>query len=160
MVDICVGEFEFLILYFYLIYEMENELKKLQCFSVFVLGFGLICIGQGIEFDYVIVYFVKVIQVVGYEVIIMNLNLEMVFIDFFIFDKLYFELLIFEDVMNVVDFEQFDGVIVQFGGQMVINLVGLFLVVGVLILGIQVVDFDCVEDWEGFEFLFVELGIL
>ncbi|MBD4446610.1 carbamoyl-phosphate synthase large subunit, partial [Xanthomonas citri pv. citri] len=110
MVDTCAGEFESSTPYFYSTYEMENESKKSQRPSVLVLGSGPIRIGQGIEFDYATVHSVKAIQAAGYEAIIMNSNPETVSTDFSISDKLYFEPLTFEDVMNVIDLEQPDGV--------------------------------------------------
>ena len=135
MVDTCAGEFESSTPYFYSTYEMENESNKSQRPSVLVLGSGPIRIGQGIEFDYATVHSVKAIQAAGYEAIIMNSNPETVSTDFSISDKLYFEPLTFEDVMNVIDLEQPDGVIVQFA------------------------DLDRAEDREGFESLLAELGI-
>ncbi|KFC17280.1 carbamoyl-phosphate synthase large subunit [Cutibacterium acnes] len=159
MVDTCAGEFESSTPYFYSTYEMENESKKSQRPSVLVLGSGPIRIGQGIEFDYATVHSVKAIQAAGYEAIIMNSNPETVSTDFSISDKLYFEPLTFEDVMNVIDLEQPDGVIVQFGGQTAINLAGPLSAAGVPILGTQVADLDRAEDREGFESLLAELGI-
>ena len=135
------------------------ESKKSQRPSVLVLGSGPIRIGQGIEFDYATVHSVKAIQAAGYEAIIMNSNPETVSTDFSISDKLYFEPLTFEDVMNVIDLEQPDGVIVQFGGQTAINLAGPLSAAGVPILGTQVADLDRAEDREGFESLLAELGI-
>ena len=159
MVDTCAGEFESSTPYFYSTYEMENESKKSQRPSILVLGSGPIRIGQGIEFDYATVHSVKAIQAAGYEAIIMNSNPETVSTDFSISDKLYFEPLTFEDVMNVIDLEQPDGVIVQFGGQTAINLAGPLSAAGVPILGTQVADLDRAEDREGFESLLAELGI-
>ena len=159
MVDTCAGEFDSSTPYFYSTYEMENESEKSQRPSVLVLGSGPIRIGQGIEFDYATVHSVKAIQAAGYEAIIMNSNPETVSTDFSISDKLYFEPLTFEDVMNVIDLEQPDGVIVQFGGQTAINLAGPLSAAGVPILGTQLADLDRAEDREGFESLLVELGI-
>lgn len=112
MVDICVVEFEVYMLYYYSIYEWEDEVVFIDKFKVVILGSGFNCIGQGVEFDYVIVYVVWVFQEVGYEMIMVNFNFEMVSIDYDIVDCLYFELLIFEDVMNIVEYEKFVGVIV------------------------------------------------
>ena len=95
----------------------KNESIKSDKESVLVLGSGPIRIGQGVEFDYATVHSVKAIQAAGYEAIIMNSNPETVSTDFSVSDKLYFEPLTFEDVMNVIDLEQPKGVIVQFGGQ-------------------------------------------
>ncbi|MSS45651.1 carbamoyl-phosphate synthase large subunit [Cutibacterium sp. WCA-380-WT-3A] len=159
MVDTCAGEFDSSTPYFYSSYEMENESERSQRPSVLVLGSGPIRIGQGIEFDYATVHSVKAIQAAGYEAIIMNSNPETVSTDFSISDKLYFEPLTVEDVMNVIDLEQPDGVIVQFGGQTAINLAGPLSAAGVPILGTQVADLDRAEDREGFESLLAQLGI-
>ncbi len=122
MVDTCAGEFASTTPYFYSTYETENESSKSGRKSVLVLGSGPIRIGQGVEFDYATVHSVKAIQKAGYEAIIMNSNPETVSTDFSISDKLYFEPLTIEDVLNVIDLEQPMGVIVQFGGQTAINL--------------------------------------
>ena len=122
MVDTCAAEFESKTPYFYSSYEYENESSRSEKHSVLVLGSGPIRIGQGVEFDYATVHSVKAIQQAGYEAIIMNSNPETVSTDFSISDKLYFEPLTFEDVMNVIELEQPIGVIVQFGGQTAINL--------------------------------------
>ena len=118
----CAAEFESETPYFYSTYEWENESVKSDKESIIVLGSGPIRIGQGVEFDYATVHSVKAIQAAGYEAIIMNSNPETVSTDFSISDKLYFEPLTFEDVMNVIELEQPKGVIVQFGGQTAINL--------------------------------------
>ena len=159
MVDTCAGEFDSSTPYFYSTYEMENESVKSNRPSILVLGSGPIRIGQGIEFDYATVHSVKAIQAAGYEAIIMNSNPETVSTDFSISDKLYFEPLTIEDVMNVIDLEQPEGVIVQFGGQTAINLAGPLEAAGVPILGTQLADLDRAEDREGFESLLAELGI-
>ncbi|MGK2308709.1 carbamoyl-phosphate synthase large subunit [Cutibacterium sp. V970] len=159
MVDTCAGEFDSSTPYFYSTYEVENESVRSDRPSVLVLGSGPIRIGQGIEFDYATVHSVKAIQAAGYEAIIMNSNPETVSTDFSISDKLYFEPLTIEDVMNVIDLEQPEGVIVQFGGQTAINLAGPLEAAGVPILGTQLADLDRAEDREGFESLLAELGI-
>ena len=159
MVDTCAGEFDSSTPYFYSTYEMENESVKSNRPSILVLGSGPIRIGQGIEFDYATVHSVKAIQAAGYEAIIMNSNPETVSTDFSISDKLYFEPLTIEDVMNVIDLEQPEGGIVQFGGQTAINLAGPLEAAGVPILGTQLADLDRAEDREGFESLLAELGI-
>ncbi len=127
MVDTCAAEFESTTPYFYSSYEFENESIRSEKESVLVLGSGPIRIGQGVEFDYATVHSVKAIQAAGYEAIIMNSNPETVSTDFSVSDKLYFEPLTFEDVMNVIDLEQPKGVIGQFGGQTAINLASLCL---------------------------------
>ncbi len=112
------AEFESSTPYFYSTYEWENESIRSEKESVLVLGSGPIRIGQGVEFDYATVHSVKAIQDAGYEAIIMNSNPETVSTDFSVSDKLYFEPLTLEDVLNVIDLEQPKGVIVQFGGQL------------------------------------------
>ncbi|MDU3821462.1 MAG: carbamoyl-phosphate synthase large subunit [Cutibacterium granulosum] len=159
MVDTCAGEFESQTPYFYSSYEQENESARSDRPSILVLGSGPIRIGQGIEFDYATVHCVKAIQAAGYEAIIMNSNPETVSTDFSVSDKLYFQPLTVEDVLDVVDLEQPEGVIVQFGGQTAINLAGPLSEHGVRILGTQLADLDRAEDREGFESLLAELDI-
>lgn len=150
-VDICVVEFVIDIVYMYLIYEEECEVNLLSCEKIMIFGGGLNCIGQGIEFDYCCVYVVLVMCEDGYEIIMVNCNLEIVFIDYDIFDCLYFELVIFEDVFEIVCVEQFKGVIVQYGGQILLKFCCVFEEVGVLIIGISLDVIDCVEDCECFQ---------
>ncbi len=159
MVDTCAAEFESSTPYFYSTYEWENESIKSDKESVIVLGSGPIRIGQGVEFDYATVHSVKAIQAAGYEAIIMNSNPETVSTDFSVSDKLYFEPLTFEDVMNVIDLEQPKGVVVQFGGQTAINLAESLSDAGVPILGTQVADLDRAEDRDLFEKALKDLGI-
>ena len=159
MVDTCAAEFESATPYFYSTYEWENESIKSDKESVIVLGSGPIRIGQGVEFDYATVHSVKAIQAAGYEAIIMNSNPETVSTDFSVSDKLYFEPLTFEDVMNVIDLEQPQGVVVQFGGQTAINLAESLSDAGVPILGTQVADLDRAEDRDLFEKALKDLGI-
>ncbi|CAM2968139.1 carbamoyl-phosphate synthase large subunit [Streptococcus acidominimus] len=159
MVDTCAAEFDSSTPYFYSTYEWENESLRSDKESVLVLGSGPIRIGQGVEFDYATVHSVKAIQAAGYEAIIMNSNPETVSTDFSVSDKLYFEPLAFEDVMNVIDLEQPKGVVVQFGGQTAINLAERLSKAGVSILGTQVSDLDRAEDRDLFEKALKELGI-
>ncbi|BAQ24546.1 carbamoyl-phosphate synthase large subunit [Streptococcus troglodytae] len=159
MVDTCAAEFESATPYFYSTYEWENESIKSGKESVIVLGSGPIRIGQGVEFDYATVHSVKAIQNAGYEAIIMNSNPETVSTDFSVSDKLYFEPLTFEDVMNVIELEQPKGVIVQFGGQTAINLAEPLSHAGVTILGTQVADLDRAEDRDLFEQALKDLNI-
>ena len=159
MVDTCAAEFESATPYFYSTYEWENESIKSDKESIIVLGSGPIRIGQGVEFDYATVHSVKAIQAAGYEAIIMNSNPETVSTDFSISDKLYFEPLTFEDVMNVIELEQPKGVIVQFGGQTAINLAEPLSKAGVKMLGTQVADLDRAEDRDLFEQALKELDI-
>lgn len=151
MVDTCAAEFASQTPYFYSSYEVENESERSEKDSVLVLGSGPIRIGQGVEFDYATVHSVKAIQQAGYEAIIMNSNPETVSTDFSISDKLYFEPLTFEDVMNVIELEQPIGVIVQFGGQTAINLAEPLVQAGVKILGTTIEDLDRAENRDLFE---------
>ncbi|MFS0985938.1 carbamoyl-phosphate synthase large subunit [Enterococcus durans] len=159
MVDTCAAEFESQTPYFYSTYEYENESIRSEKESVLVLGSGPIRIGQGVEFDYATVHSVKAIQQAGYEAIIMNSNPETVSTDFSISDKLYFEPLTFEDVMNVIDLEQPMGVIVQFGGQTAINLAEPLVKAGVKILGTTIEDLDHAENRDLFEQALKQLDV-
>ncbi len=160
MVDTCAAEFESATPYFYSTYEDENESIASNRKKILVLGSGPIRIGQGIEFDYATVHAVLAIKEMGYEAIIMNNNPETVSTDFSISDKLYFEPLTLEDVMHVVDLEQPEGVIVQFGGQTAINLAAGLERRGVAILGTSLEAIDRAEDRDKFETLLDELNLL
>lgn len=159
MVDTCAAEFESTTPYFYSTYEEENESQVTEKPSILVLGSGPIRIGQGVEFDYATVHSVKAIQQAGYEAIIMNSNPETVSTDFSISDKLYFEPLTLEDVLNVIDLEQPLGVIVQFGGQTAINLAEPLTKHGVKILGTSIEDLDRAENRDLFEVALKELEV-
>ena len=159
MVDTCAGEFASSTPYFYGTYEQENESTVSDRPSVLVLGSGPIRIGQGVEFDYATVHSVKAIQKAGYEAIIMNSNPETVSTDFSVSDKLYFEPLTIEDVLNVIDLEQPLGVIVQFGGQTAINLAAPLERHGVKILGTSVADVNRAEDRDAFNRVIEDLRI-
>ncbi|WP_172369747.1 carbamoyl-phosphate synthase large subunit [Sporosarcina jiandibaonis] len=158
-VDTCAGEYESDTPYFYGTYEDENESNRTDKKSVIVLGSGPIRIGQGVEFDYATVHSVWAIQESGYEAIIINNNPETVSTDFSISDKLYFEPLTLEDVMNIVDLEQPEGVIVQFGGQTAINLADGLEARGVKILGTSLEDTDRAENRNKFESALREISI-
>lgn len=151
MVDTCAAEFESMTPYFYSSYEDENESIVTPKKSVVVLGSGPIRIGQGVEFDYATVHSVWAIKQAGYEAVIINSNPETVSTDFSISDKLYFEPLTIEDVMNVIDLEKPEGVIVQFGGQTAINLASALVERGVKILGTSLEDVDRAENRDKFE---------
>lgn len=159
-VDTCAAEFDSSTPYFYSTYEEEQESMVTDKESILVLGSGPIRIGQGVEFDYATVHSVKAIQEAGYEAIIMNNNPETVSTDFSISDKLYFEPLTVEDVMNVIKHENPKGVIVQFGGQTAINLAEPLEKLGVTILGTTVEDLDRAENRNAFEKALNELNIL
>lgn len=122
MVDTCSGEFEAKTSYYYSCYDLENDNVISDNKKILVIGSGPIRIGQGIEFDYCCVNGVWAIKKAGYEAIIINNNPETVSTDFDISDKLYFDPLYIDDVMNVINEEEVDGVIVQFGGQTALNL--------------------------------------
>lgn len=146
MVDTVAGEFESKTPYYYSTYDYKNESTASDKKSVLVLGSGPIRIGQGVEFDYATVHSVKAIQKLGYEAIIVNSNPETVSTDFSISDKLYFEPLDLEDILNIIDLEQPMGVVVQFGGQTSINLAKKLQDYGVNILGTTVEDINRAED--------------
>lgn len=159
MVDTCAAEFESTTPYFYSSYDSENESKKSGKKSVIVIGSGPIRIGQGVEFDYATVHCVKALQKLGYEAIVINSNPETVSTDFSISDKLYFEPLSLEDVLNVCDLEQPEGVIVQFGGQTSINLAADLEKHGIKILGTTVEDLNRAEDREEFDQIIKKLHL-
>ncbi|WP_088105028.1 carbamoyl-phosphate synthase large subunit [Halalkalibacter urbisdiaboli] len=159
MVDTCAAEFESATPYFYGTYEDETESIITDKKSILVLGSGPIRIGQGIEFDYATVHTVWAIKEAGYEAIIMNNNPETVSTDFSTSDKLYFEPLTIEDVMHVVNHEQPEGVIVQFGGQTAINLAADLEARGVKIIGTSLEDMDRAEDRDKFEQTLMSLEI-
>lgn len=159
MVDTCAAEFDSQTPYFYSTYAQENESHQSDRQSVMVIGSGPIRIGQGVEFDYATVHCVRALQRLGYEAIVMNSNPETVSTDFSISDKLYFEPLTLEDVLNVIDLEQPVGVIVQFGGQTAINLAAGLDAHGVKVLGTTVKDLDAAEDREVFDQVIKDLGL-
>ncbi len=159
MVDTCAAEFESATPYFYGTYEEENESIPSDKEKIIVLGSGPIRIGQGVEFDYATVHSVWAIKQMGYEAIIINNNPETVSTDFSISDKLYFEPLTEEDVMNIIELEKPKGVIVQFGGQTAINLADKLAAHGVEILGTSLEDLDRAENRDKFEHALQELGI-
>ncbi|AIQ13873.1 carbamoyl-phosphate synthase large subunit [Paenibacillus durus] len=159
MVDTCAAEFEATTPYYYSTYETENEVIPSDKQKVVVLGSGPIRIGQGIEFDYSTVHAVWAIQKAGYEAVIINNNPETVSTDFNTSDRLYFEPLFFEDVMNVIEQEKPIGVIVQFGGQTAINLAAPLSAAGVKILGTSLESIDEAEDRKRFEALLSRLDI-
>lgn len=159
MVDTCAAEFEATTPYYYSTYETEDEVLETSKEKVVVLGSGPIRIGQGIEFDYSTVHAVWAIQAAGYEAVIINNNPETVSTDFSTSDRLYFEPLFFEDVMNVIEREKPIGVIVQFGGQTAINLAAPLTKAGVRILGSSLESIDTAEDRKKFEALLRELNV-
>ncbi|MCM1490038.1 MAG: carbamoyl-phosphate synthase large subunit [Muribaculum sp.] len=159
MIDTCSGEFDSYVPYFYSTYEDENESIVSERKKILVLGSGPIRIGQGVEFDYSTVHAIKTIREQGYEAIIINNNPETVSTDYSISDKLYFEPLTVEDVMNVIDLEKPDGVIVTLGGQTAINLAAPLAKRGVKIIGTGIEAIDKAEDRKHFERIMRETGI-
>ncbi|WP_068791664.1 carbamoyl-phosphate synthase large subunit [Brevibacillus laterosporus] len=159
MVDTCAAEFEAQTPYYYSTYEQENEFMDTGKKRVIVLGSGPIRIGQGIEFDYSTVHAVWALKEAGYEAIIVNNNPETVSTDFNTSDRLYFEPLYIEDVMHIIEQEQPEGVIVQFGGQTAINLADKLTRHGVKILGTSLENIDAAENREKFEALLRKLDI-
>ena len=159
MIDTCAGEFSAYVPYFYSTYEQENESIVSDKEKIIVLGSGPIRIGQGVEFDYSTVHAIWAIQQAGYEAIIINNNPETVSTDYTTSDKLYFEPLCVEDVMNVIRLENPKGVIVTLGGQTAINLADDIASLGVNIVGTGVEAIDRAENRDSFEKIMVKLGI-
>ncbi|MBA8759250.1 carbamoyl-phosphate synthase large subunit [Staphylococcus schleiferi subsp. coagulans] len=159
MVDTCAAEFESATPYYYGTYEEENESIITEKEKIIVLGSGPIRIGQGVEFDYATVHAVWAIQNAGYEAIIVNNNPETVSTDFSISDKLYFEPLTEEDVMNIIKLERPKGVVVQFGGQTAINLADKLAKYGVEILGTSLENLNRAEDRKEFEALLNQIQV-
>jgi len=159
MVDTCAAEFEAQTPYYYSSYEQEDERIETGKKRVVVLGSGPIRIGQGIEFDYATVHAVWALREAGYEAVIINNNPETVSTDFNTSDRLYFEPLYIEDVMNILDKEQPEGVIVQFGGQTAINLAEKIAKRGIKILGTSLENIDAAENREKFEALLRSLDL-
>lgn len=152
MVDTCAAEFEAATPYYYSTFQAEeDEVKVSGARKVIVLGSGPIRIGQGVEFDYCSVHSVWALREMGIEAIIINNNPETVSTDFDISDRLYFEPLTTEDVLNIIDKENPEGVIVQFGGQTAINLAASLQKAGVKVFGTSVDDIDRAEDRERFD---------
>ncbi len=160
MVDTCAGEFDSKTPYYYSTYESENESIVNKKPSILVIGSGPIRIGQGVEFDYATVHSIQAIQKAGFEAIIINNNPETVSTDFSVSDKLYFEPLTIEDVLNVIDIENPIGVIVQFGGQTAVNLAKSLTNHDVKILGTSANDLNKAEDRYQFNKIIKKLGIL
>ena len=159
MIDTCASEFDSYVPYFYSTYEQENESVVSDREKIVVLGSGPIRIGQGVEFDYSTVHAIWSIRQAGYEAIIINNNPETVSTDYTTSDKLYFEPLTVEDVMNVIRLEKPKGVVVSLGGQTAINLAEPLAELDVPIIGTDVVAIRNAEDRGCFERIMEELGI-
>ena len=159
MIDTCASEFDSYVPYFYSTYEEENESIVSEKKKIIVLGSGPIRIGQGVEFDYSTVHAIWSIRDAGYEAIIINNNPETVSTDYTTSDKLYFEPLAVEDVMNVITLENPLGIVVSLGGQTAINLAEPLDALGVPIIGTDVEAIDRAENRDSFEKVMNELGI-
>ena len=159
MIDTCASEFSSYVPYFYSTYEQENESIVSEREKIVVLGSGPIRIGQGVEFDYSTVHAIWSIRATGYEAIIINNNPETVSTDYTTSDKLYFEPLTVEDVMNVITLEKPKGIVVSLGGQTAINLAEPLHELGVPIIGTGVEAIRNAEDRGCFEKIMEELGI-
>ncbi|AOY74865.1 carbamoyl-phosphate synthase large subunit [Clostridium formicaceticum] len=159
MVDTCGGEFEAVSPYYYSTYDEIDEVETSDRKKVMVIGSGPIRIGQGIEFDYCSVHSILALREAGIETIIVNNNPETVSTDFNISDKLYFEPLTEEDVLNIVEKEKPEGVILQFGGQTAIKLAKFLREMNIPILGTKPEEIDTAEDREKFDDLMERLNI-
>ncbi len=159
LVDTCAAEFEAYTPYFYSTYESEDEVRLSGRKKIMILGGGPNRIGQGIEFDYCCVHASFALKEIGYETIMVNSNPETVSTDYDTSDKLYFEPLTIEDVLNIADKEKPDGVIVQFGGQTPLNLAVALKKAGLRIIGTTPEAIDIAEDREKFKVLVEKLRL-
>ncbi|MFA5858402.1 MAG: carbamoyl-phosphate synthase large subunit [Elusimicrobiota bacterium] len=159
LVDTCAAEFEAYTPYYYSTYDNEDETRKSKKEKIMILGGGPNRIGQGIEFDYCCVHAAFALKEDGYETIMVNSNPETVSTDYDTSDKLYFEPLTLEDVLNIVDKEKPKGVIVQFGGQTPLNLAVPLQKAGVNILGTSSDSIDRAEDRRRFDELLTKLDL-
>ena len=160
LVDTCAGEFEAETPYSYSTYESMNDLKPLNGKKIMILGGGPNRIGQGIEFDYCCVQAVFGLRDAGYKSIMVNCNPETVSTDFDLADRLYFEPITFEDIMNIIDFEKPDGVLVQFGGQTPLKIANQLNSAGVKIYGTSSNSINLAENREEFAKVIDKLKIL
>ena len=159
LVDTCAAEFEAYTPYFYSTYEEEDNVKVSNRKKIVILGGGPNRIGQGIEFDYCCCQAAFMLKELGYETIMVNSNPETVSTDYDTSDRLYFEPLTFEDVMNIIEKEKPDGVIVQFGGQTPLNLAKRLKEAGAPIIGTNVESIDLAEDRDKFAEVLRKLNI-
>ncbi len=159
MIDTCASEFKSYVPYFYSAYERENESISSDRRKIVVLGSGPIRIGQGVEFDYSTVHAVKTIKESGFEAIVINNNPETVSTDYTCSDKLYFEPLTVEDVMNILSLEKPEGVIASLGGQTAINLAAGLSARGVKIIGTDQDAIERAENRDAFEKVMESLNI-
>jgi carbamoyl-phosphate synthase large subunit len=159
MVDTCAAEFESYTPYYYSTYESESEVKRSDRPKIMIIGGGPNRIGQGIEFDYCCVHASMALREAGFETIMVNSNPETVSTDYDISDRLYFEPVTLEDVLNICDLEKPDGVIVQFGGQTPLNLALKLKQVGVNIIGTSPESIDAAGNRKIFKAIVQELGL-
>ena len=159
VVDTCAAEFIAKTPYCYSTYEFENEVEPLEGKKIMILGGGPNRIGQGIEFDYCCVQAVFGLRDQGYKTIMVNCNPETVSTDFDLADRLYFEPVTYEDVLNIVEFEKPDGVLVQFGGQTPLKIANALKRAGVPIIGTSPENIDRAEDREKFGSIIEKLNI-
>ena len=159
VVDTCAAEFVAKTPYCYSSYDTENEIEPLEGKKVIILGGGPNRIGQGIEFDYCCVQAVFGLQDQGYKTIMINCNPETVSTDFDLVDRLYFEPVTYEDVLNIVEFEHPDGVLIQFGGQTPLKIAQALDKAGVPIIGTSPQSIDLAEDREKFGKILKKLDI-
>ena len=159
LVDTCAAEFEAFTPYYYSTYGTENEMRRTDRPKIMILGGGPNRIGQGIEFDYCCVHAAFALREIGFETIMVNSNPETVSTDYDTSDKLYFEPLTLEDVLNIYDQELPEGVIVQFGGQTPLNLAEGLKAAGVPIIGTQPESIEMAEDRKLFAAMLDKLGL-
>src|SRR5436305_980350 len=159
LVDTCAAEFEAYTPYYYSTYGDENERRESGKRKIMILGGGPNRIGQGIEFDYCCVHAAFALRELGFETIMVNSNPETVSTDYDTSDKLYFEPLTLEDVLNIYDQEKPEGVFVQFGGQTPLNLASGLTAAGVPILGTQPESIETAEDRQLFAAMLDKLGL-
>tara|TARA_Y100001934_G_C12383815_1_gene794307 strand:+ start:3103 stop:6291 length:3189 start_codon:yes stop_codon:yes gene_type:complete len=159
LVDTCAAEFVAETPYCYSTYGEENEIAPLKGKKIMILGGGPNRIGQGIEFDYCCVQAVFGLKDQGYKTIMINCNPETVSTDFDLVDRLYFEPVTYEDVLNIADFEKPDGVLVQFGGQTPLKIAKTLKSAGVPIIGTSPENIDIAENREKFGFILDQLDI-
>jgi len=159
LVDTCAAEFEAYTPYYYSTYGSENERRESGKRKIMILGGGPNRVGQGIEFDYCCVHAAFALRELGFETIMVNSNPETVSTDYDTSDKLYFEPLTLEDVLNIYDQEKPEGVVVQFGGQTPLNLADGLKAAGVPILGTQPKSIEMAEDRKLFAVMLDKLGL-
>ena len=160
VVDTCAAEFKAQTPYCYSTYDEENEIVPLEGKKIIILGGGPNRIGQGIEFDYCCVQAVFGLQDLGYKTIMVNCNPETVSTDFDLVDRLYFEPVTFEDVLNIVEFEKPNGILVQFGGQTPLKIARALSDAGVPIIGTSPENIDLAEDREKFGAILDKLNVI